>query len=155
MNWEAVGAIGELGGTIVVVITLIYLARQVSQTQRSMRQQYHDNVNALFNDSLNTVASSPDLANAIAKVENGDELSPAEYVQVRSHVTTQLNGFENALLHAEEVSGVLDGPEIQRMVKNYLQLPAYRDIWEDVKAGLNPRFVAMVDSGLRGSEIDK
>lgn len=29
MNWEAVSAIGEWAGTIIVVITLVYLARQV------------------------------------------------------------------------------------------------------------------------------
>ena len=29
MNWEAVSAIGEWVGTIIVIVTLIYLARQV------------------------------------------------------------------------------------------------------------------------------
>lgn len=35
MNWDAIGAIGEVIGAIAVVATLGYLAKQVSQQNRS------------------------------------------------------------------------------------------------------------------------
>jgi hypothetical protein len=31
MNWEAIGAIGEIVGSFAVLITLIYLAQQIKQ----------------------------------------------------------------------------------------------------------------------------
>ena len=31
MNWEVLGAFGEIGGTLVVVVSLLYLAVQVKQ----------------------------------------------------------------------------------------------------------------------------
>lgn len=31
MNWDAIGAIAELVGALAVVLTLAYLARQISQ----------------------------------------------------------------------------------------------------------------------------
>jgi hypothetical protein len=34
MNWEAIGAIGEVGGAIAVVATLLYLAAQIRQNKR-------------------------------------------------------------------------------------------------------------------------
>jgi hypothetical protein len=37
MNWEAIGAIGELFGALAVVLTLIYLATQVRQNTLAMR----------------------------------------------------------------------------------------------------------------------
>lgn len=37
MNWEAIGAIGEIAGAVAVVTTLFYLARQMRQTQRTER----------------------------------------------------------------------------------------------------------------------
>ncbi|MEJ2239539.1 MAG: hypothetical protein P8X82_14680 [Gemmatimonadales bacterium] len=37
MNWEAVGAIGEIIGAIAVVVTLIYLAVQVHQNTKSVQ----------------------------------------------------------------------------------------------------------------------
>jgi hypothetical protein len=37
MNWDAIGAVGEWAGAIVVVATLFYLAGQVKQSQRMAR----------------------------------------------------------------------------------------------------------------------
>ena len=38
MNWNAIAAIGELSGAVAVVISLLYLARQISQNTRAMRR---------------------------------------------------------------------------------------------------------------------
>jgi hypothetical protein len=37
MNWEAIGAIGELIGAVVVVVSLVYLAAQVRQDTEQAR----------------------------------------------------------------------------------------------------------------------
>ena len=34
MNWEAIGAVGEVFGAIALVATLLYLGRQIGQTNR-------------------------------------------------------------------------------------------------------------------------
>ena len=39
MNWEAIGAVGEVGGAIAVVATLLYLAAQVGHARRQLEQQ--------------------------------------------------------------------------------------------------------------------
>ncbi len=48
MNWTAVGAIGELLGGVVIVITLIYLGIQIRQNTKNLRsaaiQASHDAV---------------------------------------------------------------------------------------------------------------
>ena len=36
MNWDAIGAIGEIVGAAAVVVTLIYVAVQVRQNTKSM-----------------------------------------------------------------------------------------------------------------------
>ena len=40
MNWDALGAIGELIGAVAVVLTLFYLAYQVRQARSEMRQSF-------------------------------------------------------------------------------------------------------------------
>ena len=44
MNWDALGAIGEIVGAVAVVVTLIYVARQIhqenAQTQASARYSF-------------------------------------------------------------------------------------------------------------------
>lgn len=41
MNWDALGAVGEMIGAVAVVVTLLYVARQIhqvnAQTQASAR----------------------------------------------------------------------------------------------------------------------
>jgi hypothetical protein len=37
MNWDAVGAIGEIAGALAVIITLVYLSAQVRQNTRASR----------------------------------------------------------------------------------------------------------------------
>jgi hypothetical protein len=34
MNWDAIGAVGEIVGALTVLITLIYLATQIRQSNR-------------------------------------------------------------------------------------------------------------------------
>ena len=39
MNWEAVGAIGEIVGAIAVVLSLVYLAAQIRQNTKLVEEQ--------------------------------------------------------------------------------------------------------------------
>ena len=41
MNWEALGAIGEIAGAIGVIATLVYLATQIRQNTAAMRGATH------------------------------------------------------------------------------------------------------------------
>ena len=42
MNWEAIGAVGEVAGAIGVIATLLYLAAQIRQNTRAMRGATQD-----------------------------------------------------------------------------------------------------------------
>ena len=39
MNWEAIGAIGDAAGAIGVIVTLIYLAAQIRQSNDLLRSE--------------------------------------------------------------------------------------------------------------------
>lgn len=39
MNWDAIGAVGEVVGALAVILTLAYLASQVKQTRVQLRNQ--------------------------------------------------------------------------------------------------------------------
>lgn len=36
MNWEAIGALGEIAGAVAVIVTLLYLAKQIRQNSKSL-----------------------------------------------------------------------------------------------------------------------
>ena len=50
MNWDAIGAIGEIIGAVAVLVTLIYLATQIRQNTEQARLNSIQSVNA-SNDS--------------------------------------------------------------------------------------------------------
>jgi Zn-dependent membrane protease YugP len=44
MNWDAIGAIGEIIGAVAVVFSLIYLATQIRISNRASRQAAEQNL---------------------------------------------------------------------------------------------------------------
>ena len=62
MNWEAIGAVGEILGAIAVLVTLLYLATQVRQNTRAMDVATYESVIAGFNVLAMAAATDPTLA---------------------------------------------------------------------------------------------
>ena len=62
MNWEALGAIGEIIGAIAVIVTLVYLSIQLKQNTKSINANNHNFVTQGFNQFNLAIFSDPDLA---------------------------------------------------------------------------------------------
>ena len=62
VNWEAISAIGQLVGALAVVISLIYLARQVRSNARATRQAAMRSTLDTFNRWAQQLTEHPDLA---------------------------------------------------------------------------------------------
>jgi hypothetical protein len=58
VNWEAISAIGQIVGALAVVISLIYLAREIGSNARSARMASVGSLNRL----LGQLATHPPLA---------------------------------------------------------------------------------------------
>ena len=48
MNWDAIGALGEIIGAAAVFVSLLYLATQIRQSTALARTQYHTNSVTIF-----------------------------------------------------------------------------------------------------------
>ena len=62
MNWNAIGAMGEILGAVGVIITLIYLARQIRQNTRATRLATAQSVSAAARDWNRPLLLDPELA---------------------------------------------------------------------------------------------
>ena len=62
MNWEAISAIGQIVGALAVVISLIYLAREVRSNARATRVASMRSVSDNFNRWIQQLAEHPDLS---------------------------------------------------------------------------------------------
>ena len=132
MNWDAIGAVGELAGALAVLITLIYLAVQLRQNTNLASGAAQREVMASFQLNLDRVKTNPQL------VQKGlaqfDSLSHAEQLEF----TMIINQFVN---HLEQPLRMLNrGLETQDTVDVYgdicmaiLQEPGGLELWERTK----------------------
>jgi hypothetical protein len=121
MNWEALGAIGELSGAAGVVITLVYLAIQIRQNTQSMEegrrlalaQTYQMRADAL--QSMVVHAASSEIGRIIVKLtqlgypENVgalDELTDEEKGRFRLWQIAQQTHWDNTFFQYQQ--GYLD-----------------------------------------------
>jgi hypothetical protein len=68
MNWDAIGAIGEIVGAVAVVVTLYYLARQVRQNTRMARAEMTKDLFLASRAAIMDVASNDRLAEIWADI---------------------------------------------------------------------------------------
>ena len=82
MNWEAVGAVGEIVGAIAVVMSLVYLASQIRiQNRKSRSSATHEILEAFRNEIA--VIRDPDMADLLAKTLTSDFESLTESERIR------------------------------------------------------------------------
>ena len=106
INWEAVGAIGEIVGAIAVAVTLMYLASQT----RLNRQATEINTKALRSSiyqaySNSAVATADHLAQSaeiFVKIASGEELTLTEQINTDMFGSKLFAQMETVYLHYQE-----------------------------------------------------
>lgn len=88
MNWDAIGAIGEIVGAIAVVITLVYLAAQIRSNTRTTTANASFQATHSWAEVTHSLAQLPnDQFGAIMKMLKADtagtDLTPEEYERIR------------------------------------------------------------------------
>jgi hypothetical protein len=67
MSWDAIGAMGEWAGAIVVVATLFYLAKQIRQSNQMSRSSASREMMAQFDDLNRLYATDPSIRAVLLK----------------------------------------------------------------------------------------
>ena len=89
MNWEAIGAIGQVVGAFAVVISVVYLAVQVRRNTEQLEQQSRQHefaslvaIESCFTQFRSMISQNEQVASVWHRaLENLDQLSPEERTQ--------------------------------------------------------------------------
>ena len=96
MNWDAIGAMGEVLGALAVIATLVYLARQIRESNKLAKSTSARDVMNGFGET-NALMTQPSLAAAFAKMaENKDNATPEQKVQIRQFCLAVVNVYLQA-----------------------------------------------------------
>ena len=95
MNWEAVGATGELIGSVAVLATLVYLAIQIRQNTRSLKAASHHAITDSFNAINAKIIDDPATARIWRVGHDGmSGLNPDEQTQYSFMMLSYMRIFE-------------------------------------------------------------
>lgn len=96
MNWDAIGAIGEIIGALAVVISLAYLASQIRIQNRESRAASVHQVIEGYRSSI-AALHDPEMADIwISGMEDFDSLAPSQRLRFVIYLTVALRSFEDA-----------------------------------------------------------
>jgi hypothetical protein len=103
MDWNAIGAIAETVGSFAVVVTIIYLAVQIGQSNKSAKSVSTNQTRASVNDVLSGISGNTDAVKTYTKgMITPDELELHERVRFDLMIFQLLGAVETIFLEYRE-----------------------------------------------------
>jgi hypothetical protein len=153
MNWDAIGAIGEVVGAVAVVATIGYLALQIRQNTHELRASSFRDVFIAYSNARRSTLENPDVSELHFKaLQQPDEMTGAETYRLEqlytelTWATYQLNaaiaeGFMESRLW-EPSKGFLTG---------HLKSEAGRSWWARSRAMFDENFAEEITESISDS----
>ena len=173
MNWDALGAIGELVGAVAVVATLLYLSAQIRYSTRTAKSAVASDLMQKYNDFLTNVLANPEM-NKLASNLTDPNFVPepgAETDNAESFANLLCNLWFNAQIAYEQgqiderdyafysldVTAKLNKwpaviPYARRVLENYPgmeKFPIYAQIFDSGSNGAPPPNKSRMDSSVK------
>ena len=98
MNWDATGAIGELIGALAVVLSLLYLARQIRHSSKMAEDTAFRDVFTGVTAQFASMAEGPNAEIILKGLKNFDELSGRERYVFDSHMSGFVTLVESSFI---------------------------------------------------------
>ena len=159
MNWEAIGAVGEVIGAVAVVATLMYLALQVREAKHATRadvgQRLADELAKLNRDVYTNSEFAQLISRAYAKL-SFSELQPDEQQRLGNYFASVLNRI-NQILELKDM-GIVDertSEESLRYLDGFIGRPIFVATWKSALRSWYPeRFVEFIDTRIARKDVD-
>jgi len=147
MNWEAIGAIGEIVGALAVVISLIYLASQIRVQNREAQIACAHEISVGFRESIASTQDPYIAALTLKAFRDFDGLEEAEKLQFFSISQSYLRVWEEA--HYQYQQARLDEGMWRAMNTQFTDLmaaEAIQKVWALRKHTYHPNFRLYIES---------
>ncbi len=146
MNWDAIGAIGEIVGAVAVVASLAYLAAQIRNQNRESRLAAMHEISNDFRESTSKILDG-DLSHIFVKaLESFEILTEEERLRLIVVFIGIFRSWEEAFIRHD--IGHLDSRAWEPILSYYtfiMSTPAARKVWEMRKEHFDDRFRDFVD----------
>lgn len=151
MNWEAIGAVGEVLGALAVVLTLLYLARETRKNAQAIDATSSRDALYQISEWHREVARDPELKRILMKAisENSESFTAEEWVEFRLLAISLFVLYQSHFVHQSLDVGhekliLIHIGYAQSVISSW---PAWQRFWnEEVASGtFLPEFVDAVN----------
>jgi len=155
MTLSDLANIAEIVGSIAVVISLGYLAIQVRQNTKSVRNSTLQSNTALWSSLLTNLAEPGIVEAYAAGISGTPDTRPLQYTQFFLICRGLFVAFENQYYQFRE--GALDQETYEgyerAISQQLLAFPGFRLWWRQSRNVFSPKFVAHVDEMIRAVPV--
>jgi hypothetical protein len=150
MNWDAIGAIAEMASSLVVVITVAYLAVQIKQSSKSARSVSTNQARAAVTDVLSAISSDTEAVKVYTTGQSKrSEMELHERVRFDLIIFQTLRIIETIFLEYQEGLVPKEVWEGQwRGEQSILRTKGGRESWDIQKTFVAKSFMDWVDRNL-------
>jgi hypothetical protein len=152
MDWNAVGAIGEVGGAVGVIVTLVYLAGQLKQNTNALKSASYEHWNMQVAEWSHFQGQhASELADA-KRVKSLEEATPEQWSYLAGEFQIVMSQGECAFL--KHRAGALDDDVFESRIQALLEYfeinPVMRRAWlEREGLGYTPDFAKFLNERMQ------
>jgi hypothetical protein len=149
MNWEAISAVSELIGAIVVIVTLLYVAKEIKQNTESNEAVGFQTWQSDSAAHWLAIAANQELGRDVAACLNDSKnLSEDSWIPVGSWLLNNIRQYQTTYMLHEKGMIEDDLYEVEmRMAARNLRIPGIRQWWDaGGKNQMLPRFSQALES---------
>jgi hypothetical protein len=150
LNWDAIGAIAEIMGAFLVLVTLIYLSIQIRNNTKEVKSENVHRITDSFNQLNLLVASDERLADLWHKgVANYDDLSDTEKARFGFMQLAAFRIYDSLYYQIQRGTGdkQLWNAELNTL-RWLFSLPGMRAWWRQQQFGFSPGFREYIDKSV-------
>lgn len=147
MNWEMIGAVGEVVGAAGVIASLAYVAAQIRASNRAMREQAAHELLERTQELMKQLTGPGDMAEIFARgVAEFDALNPGEQMKLRGFfLSTVLNWQRFHHLEASQKVEPWLSHTWRGVRRDLLAAPGFRTWFEGRKQWLDQDFLRALE----------
>ena len=146
MNWEAVGAVGEILGAVAVIATLFYLARQIDETRREIQSSSVISLHSVINDAFTPIYNNEmNMSIWVSGLNDPESLTDKEREIFYLFMTRVIGPVTAAEIQNRK--GTLDDEALELysiLPKQFLQSPGGKAWRADSPFIFNPRLTELL-----------
>jgi hypothetical protein len=145
VNWDAIGAIGEVAGAIGVIITLLYLSIQIRQNSKMMKANAKQSISDASQQLIYQMAGEAEVMDKVFR--HGSTLTPVEHRKVWFLLRAALRGFESQIYQHEV--GLLDDAEwayLKRVILETISYPGFDTLWPELSGTVSDPLREIIDA---------